>query len=171
MEKSAENDLRHFGRTSLAPRGRREVFQHIFYQHVLRLEKAALFPAAVGERTNAFDSILLHAPTFVFLRCLRGPPLTAVATHEHMTRHFTVNFLVGEGLEDLKQSHLALQADDLIPEEIMQEVYGKGRDRQVSWVNRAVKFSKSLLALTRKLMPVEVVAVVVEEKRDGKQEH
>lgn len=47
-------------------------------------------------------------------------------------RHFTIKFLVGEGLEDLKRSHLALQADALIPEEIMQEVYGKGRDRQVS---------------------------------------
>lgn len=46
-------------------------------------------------------------------------------------RHFTVEFLVGERLEHLKRSHLALEADDLIPEEIMQHVYGKEPERQV----------------------------------------
>lgn len=46
-------------------------------------------------------------------------------------RHFTVEFLVGERLEHLKRSHLALEADDLIPEEVMQHVYGKEPERQV----------------------------------------
>lgn len=42
-----------------------------------------------------------------------------------------MEFLVGERLEHLKRSHLALEADDLIPEEIMQHVYGKEPERQV----------------------------------------
>lgn len=46
-------------------------------------------------------------------------------------RHFTVEFLVGERLEHLKRSHLALEADDLIPEDVMQHVYGKEPERQV----------------------------------------
>lgn len=46
-------------------------------------------------------------------------------------RHFTVEFLVGERLAHLKSSHLALAADDLIPEHIMQHVYGKEPERQV----------------------------------------
>ncbi|CAM9290449.1 unnamed protein product, partial [Hapterophycus canaliculatus] len=49
-----------------------------------------------------------------------------------LERHFTVEFLVGERLEHLKRSHLALEADDLIPEEVMQHVYGKEPERQVS---------------------------------------
>eukprot|EP00903_Cladosiphon_okamuranus_P021510 g19775.t1 len=49
-----------------------------------------------------------------------------------LERHFTVEFLVGERLEHLKRSHLALEADDLIPEHIMQHVYGKEPERQVS---------------------------------------
>lgn len=39
---------------------------------------------------------------------------------------------MGERLEHLKRSHLALEADDLIPEHIMQYVYGKEPERQVS---------------------------------------
>lgn len=38
---------------------------------------------------------------------------------------------MGERLEHLKRSHLALEADDLIPENIMQNVYGKEPERQV----------------------------------------
>ncbi|CAM9242487.1 unnamed protein product [Ectocarpus sp. 4 AP-2014] len=49
-----------------------------------------------------------------------------------LERHFTVEFLVGERLEHLKRSHLALEADDLIPEDVMQHVYGKEPERQVS---------------------------------------
>lgn len=49
----------------------------------------------------------------------------------HYYRHFTVEFLVGERLEHLKRSHLALEADDLIPEDVMQHVYGKEPERQV----------------------------------------
>lgn len=57
-------------------------------------------------------------------------------------RHFTVEFLVGERLEHLKRSHLALEADDLIPEHTMQHVYGKEPERQVGtsyiWGHRRV---------------------------------
>lgn len=38
---------------------------------------------------------------------------------------------MGERLEHLKRSHLALEADDLIPEYTMQHVYGKEPERQV----------------------------------------
>lgn len=46
-------------------------------------------------------------------------------------RHFTVEFLVGERLEHLKKSHLALEADELIPAEVMLNIYGKQREHQV----------------------------------------
>lgn len=45
---------------------------------------------------------------------------------------------MGERLEHLKRSHLALEADDLISEEIMQHVYGKEPERQVrtdGWID------------------------------------
>lgn len=38
---------------------------------------------------------------------------------------------MGQGLNDLKKSHLALQAGDLIPDDIMMGVYGKNKERQV----------------------------------------
>ncbi|CAM9510067.1 unnamed protein product [Ectocarpus sp. 12 AP-2014] len=49
-----------------------------------------------------------------------------------LDKHFTVAFLVGQGLNDLKKSHLALQAGDLIPDDIMMGVYGKNKERQLS---------------------------------------
>ncbi|CAM9360672.1 unnamed protein product, partial [Laminaria digitata] len=53
--------------------------------------------------------------------------------HFHdLETHFTVEFLVGERLEHLKRSHLALEADDLIPAEVMLNIYGKEREHQVS---------------------------------------
>lgn len=42
-----------------------------------------------------------------------------------------MEFLVGERLEHLKRSHLALEADDLIPAEVMLNIYGKEREHQV----------------------------------------
>ncbi|CAN0052989.1 unnamed protein product, partial [Choristocarpus tenellus] len=46
-------------------------------------------------------------------------------------RHFTVEFLVGENVSKLKEDHIALQTDELIPEDIMRHVYGKDRNHQV----------------------------------------
>lgn len=48
-----------------------------------------------------------------------------------LSRHFTVEFLVGERLEHLKRSHIALEADDLIPADVMLNTYGKQREHQV----------------------------------------
>lgn len=42
-----------------------------------------------------------------------------------------MEFLVGERLEHLKRSHLALEADDLIPADVMLNIYGKEREHQV----------------------------------------
>lgn len=42
-----------------------------------------------------------------------------------------MEFLVGERLEHLKKSHVALEADELIPAEVMLNTYGKEREHQV----------------------------------------
>eukprot|EP00903_Cladosiphon_okamuranus_P015117 g13980.t1 len=78
------------------------------------------------------DTRLLREDFEIILPINRAILVLLLPRFSELDRHFTISFLVGEGLEDLKRSHLALQADALIPEEIMQEVYGKGRDRQVS---------------------------------------
>eukprot|EP00752_Nemacystus_decipiens_P018227 g16355.t1 len=78
------------------------------------------------------DTRLLKEDFEIILPINRAILVLLLPRFSELDRHFKVTFLVGKGLEDLKQNHLALQADALIPEEIMQEVYGKGRDRQVS---------------------------------------
>lgn len=64
------------------------------------------------------------------LRCLLSDVRFSSKT-ELKRRHFTVEFLVGEGLEHLKRSHLALEAEGLIPQDIMQHLYGKEPGHQV----------------------------------------
>ena len=63
-------------------------------------------------------------------------------------RHFTLEFLVGERLEDLKGSHLALETDSLIAEETMLHVYGKQTERQVrtEWCSQIMSVMHSLIS-------------------------
>lgn len=80
----------------------------------LRVSKAAYFLA-----------LFILSDSTCGINHLRGTPFVLYR------RHFTVEFLVGEKLEHLKRSHLALEADDLIPAEVMLNIYGKEREHQV----------------------------------------